>query len=359
MHQKRILQIGLIALAAILSLGTAVWAVVLRSQADPDNPNNQQASTDAPSTATNGPQLDALPAPGSQRGSGAATAGSSSQPPTNRITDGTVLLPEFEHGPLIAPTTSPEARTAIDAGLAAFTAGDLLAARAHYNRAARAGMSPADAANVFAALRQITERTLFSNTVTSGEPYAEIVKVQPGDALERIARRHRTTHQLLQRINNITDPTRLRAGQSVKVIKGPFAGIVTKSRFELAIYLGTDKDPFQTLIAVYPVGLGRDDSTPTGLWKVGEKLENPKFWGASNLPPMEADDPKNPLGEHWIQLVGTRGEAANRTDYGIHGTIEPDSIGKQTSLGCVRMRADQVAEVYTLLTRGSTVLIRP
>jgi lipoprotein-anchoring transpeptidase ErfK/SrfK len=45
--------------------------------------------------------------------------------------------------------------------------------------------------------------------------------------------------------------------------------------------------------------------------------------------------------------------------YGIHGTIEQDSIGRQASMGCIRMRPDDVALVYEMLSEHSTVQIRP
>ena len=64
---------------------------------------------------------------------------------------------------------------------------------------------------------------------------------------------------------------------------------------------------------------------------------------------ISGDDPANPLGERWIDL----GES-----YGIHGTIDPDTIGKAASRGCIRMRAKDVIEVYDFLVKGSEVVIR-
>jgi lipoprotein-anchoring transpeptidase ErfK/SrfK len=93
--------------------------------------------------------------------------------------------------------------------------------------------------------------------------------------------------------------------------------------------------------------------------EAGKKQKNPKFWGAGGLPPMEADDPKNPLGEYWIGLVGTDGHAVGATGYGIHGTVDPDSIGKMASMGCIRLVNEEVAVVFELLTEGkSTVIVR-
>ena len=54
------------------------------------------------------------------------------------------------------------------------------------------------------------------------------------------------------------------------------------------------------------------------------------------------------------------GEAVGHSGYGIHGTIEPESIGKAVSLGCIRMHNEDVAFVYKLMMPGkSTVTILP
>lgn len=45
--------------------------------------------------------------------------------------------------------------------------------------------------------------------------------------------------------------------------------------------------------------------------------------------------------------------------YGIHGTIDPNSIGKQSSMGCIRLRADDIAMVYDMMVEGkSTVVVK-
>ena len=46
--------------------------------------------------------------------------------------------------------------------------------------------------------------------------------------------------------------------------------------------------------------------------------------------------------------------------YGIHGTIEPDTIGQQASLGCIRMYNEDVELLFDLLYVGqSRVEVRP
>ena len=89
-------------------------------------------------------------------------------------------------------------------------------------------------------------------------------------------------------------------------------------------------------------------------------MKNPVYYSPRGEGVIEADDPANPLGEFWIGLVGLDGDAVGKESYGIHGTIEPNSIGKMESMGCIRLRNDDIAMVFSALTEGrSTVQIVP
>ena len=115
-------------------------------------------------------------------------------------------------------------------------------------------------------------------------------------------------------------------------------------------------------VMTFQVGLGKDDSTPTGTWAIGPhaKLKHPTYYPPEGGPAIDADDPKNPLGGYWIALTGIQGQAVGRTSYGIHGTIDPDSIGKQASMGCVRLKNADIAMVFDLMVEGkSRVLVKP
>jgi lipoprotein-anchoring transpeptidase ErfK/SrfK len=91
----------------------------------------------------------------------------------------------------------------------------------------------------------------------------------------------------------------------------------------------------------------------------GSKMVNPPWVNPRTGEQFAGGDPKNPIGKHWIGIEG-QGEAAAYAGYGLHGTIEPESIGQQRSMGCVRMLADDIALMYELLTeQGSQIQIRP
>ena len=61
--------------------------------------------------------------------------------------------------------------------------------------------------------------------------------------------------------------------------------------------------------------------------------------------PFPYGDPENILGTHWLGL--------NVPGYGIHGTWDTNSIGKQATAGCIRLLNDDIAELYTILPVGT------
>lgn len=169
------------------------------------------------------------------------------------------------------------------------------------------------------------------------DPYV----VQSGDQLRKIASKHHVSWQYLSRLNRI-DPKRLREGQKLKIIDGPFGAVVTLSDFELTLHHGGQ------YVRSYGCCIGKNNATPTGKFKVLNKVTHPQYTDPDGKV-FSGSDPKNPLGTHWIDLGDS---------YGIHGTIEPDSIGKAESRGCIRLLNADVSEVYDLLETGSEVVIR-
>ena len=93
---------------------------------------------------------------------------------------------------------------------------------------------------------------------------------------------------------------------------------------------------------------------------VTTKLSNPEWTDPRSGQYYAPDDTQNPIGEYWIGLDCIAGDCIGDSGYGIHGTIEPESIGADMSMGCVRLLPDDIREVYQLLVRRhSTVDIVP
>lgn len=165
--------------------------------------------------------------------------------------------------------------------------------------------------------------------------------VEYGDSLEQIGKQYKLPWQYLARLNH-TSPETLQAGQKLKVLHGPFGAVVDLSDFELTIHV------HGWYVHRYRIGIGADDRTPVGEFTVQNKLQNPTWYNPDGGI-IDADDPDNPLGEYWLGLGN---------HIGIHGTINPESIGNAVSRGCVHLNDADIAEVFNLLDVGSPVLIR-
>jgi lipoprotein-anchoring transpeptidase ErfK/SrfK len=259
------------------------------------------------------------------------------------------------------PTTAPSsAASLLSEARAKIDAGDLLTARNQLNDMLQSGqLNPADDAAIKAMISQISQTVVFGHDHFPDDPWGGTCTVQPGQSLARIAAAHDTTWELLGRINGI-DPKHLRAGATIKIVEGPFFGVVDKHRFTLDLYLGgLPGEKSSMYVTSVSVGLGRDQSTPVGTWMVEphHKLKHPTYYSPRGEGVIPADDPKNPLGGYWIGLTGTEGEAVGKMSYGIHGTIDPSSIGKQSSMGCIRLRSEDIALVYDLMVEGKSMVV--
>jgi len=245
------------------------------------------------------------------------------------------------------------AQTKIDAGR-------LLEARADLNESLQSGnLSESQAASVKSQITQINQTVIFGRQRFGDDPYGGVYVVQPGDNLAKIAMAHDCTWELLSRINGI-DPRHLRAGATIKLVEGPFFGVVEKRKFTMDLYLGgLPGEKSSMYVTTYSVGLGRDDSTPIGTWMIEphRKLKHPTYYSPRGEGVIPADDPKNPLGGYWIGLTGTDGQAVGKMSYGIHGTIDQTSIGKQSSMGCIRMGASDIPIVFDMMVEGRSMVV--
>ncbi|HEY4980726.1 MAG TPA: L,D-transpeptidase [Pseudolabrys sp.] len=108
----------------------------------------------------------------------------------------------------------------------------------------------------------------------------------------------------------------------------------------------------------YGIGVGREGFTWSGVKQVARKAEWPDWYPPSEmiarqpyLPRMTAGGPGNPLGARAMYIGGT--------EYRIHGTNNPATIGKRVSSGCIRLTNENVTDLYERVKIGAKVVVLP
>jgi len=172
-------------------------------------------------------------------------------------------------------------------------------------------------------------------------PYRERYEVQSGDSLQVIAKKFGTTEELLCKWNGI-DPKKkniIFPGQMFTVTPGPARIQVDKSDFCLSYFMGDH------LVRQYVIGHGLGGITPIGESTIETKKVDPDL---NTTDPMKLE-----MDARWMGLKDFGG----RNGIGIHGTHEPETIGKAMSHGCVRMFSHDVEELYDLVPYQTVVRI--
>lgn len=108
----------------------------------------------------------------------------------------------------------------------------------------------------------------------------------------------------------------------------------------------------------YGIGVGREGFTWSGEQTVARKAEWPDWHPPAEmvsrqpyLPRFMAGGPGNPLGARAMYL--------GETEYRIHGTNNPDTIGKRVSSGCIRLTNEDVVDLYGRVKVGAKVIVLP
>lgn len=276
----------------------------------------------------------------------AVPAEQAAQPPA-------VTIPEPNQA-IVVDNTSPEAAAVVREAVEDMHAGRIIAARDQLNRALDMKLGDKVRAKVKVTLADLANQWLFNKTVYPGDTLTELHTVQSGEVLAILARQYKVPHECIEKINGITDPERLQAGRAIKIVHGPFSAVISKKNYTFDLYLQG------TFVKQYKVGLGRaEHPTPTGKWIVAKgKMVKPDWTDPDTGRLYRGSDPDYPLGSRWIALDGVEGEAKGRTGFAIHGTKDPETIGTQTSRGCIRLFNGDVVEVYDLVEPGvSGVLV--
>ena len=140
--------------------------------------------------------------------------------------------------------------------------------------------------------------------------------------------------------------------------KGDYV-VVDKSDGVLKVYTGDPEAESGKLVAAFPVTMGsKEYPLPLGTWKATTYdflppfkyqpaiLNNPKTDKDLDLPP----GPNGPVGVAWLDLT--------KEHYGIHGTNEPQTIGRAESSGCIRMTNWDVLRLSQMMKPGFTAIFQ-
>ncbi len=108
----------------------------------------------------------------------------------------------------------------------------------------------------------------------------------------------------------------------------------------------------------YGIGVGRQGFTWSGVETISRKAEWPDWIPPAEmvarqpyLPRWVGGGPGNPLGARALYL--------GNTDYRIHGTNDPTTIGKHVSSGCIRLQNADVMDLYDRVGVGTKVMVLP
>ena len=117
--------------------------------------------------------------------------------------------------------------------------------------------------------------------------------------------------------------------------------VISLADCRLALMEGTK------VLRVFRTAVGAPGSpSPVGTYTIVNRVLNPTYFAPGKVIPP---GPANPLGTRWLGL--------SLDSYGIHGTNKPKSIGKAASHGCIRLRNDDMEELFRLVRPGDQVEI--
>lgn len=99
------------------------------------------------------------------------------------------------------------------------------------------------------------------------------------------------------------------------------------------------------VVKIYDVAVGAPQSpSPSGEFRIVQRLENPTYYKPGVVIGPGAN---NPLGTRWMGL--------DVKSFGIHGTNRPNSVGKNASHGCIRLRNEDVEDLFARVRVGDRV----
>ncbi len=349
-----------VGVAGLLGLG---YVAHKRARAQPEGEAAAAAEAPAAPLALSTPALASnplLPAPGGAAQAAAASSAPGAVPPELRtafarlgeaglgpLVDLRRIAVEFGGAPEAARAREALAREAERALAQArqLAASDVEGALVAATRGYVATLDAAQRRALRPELGALTDKALFAFRGERPSALLTIATVAPGGSLSRIASAHGTEYRCLQRLNRL-ETDRIRVGQKLVVPKEKASVLIFKQDFELLVLLGG------ALVQAFDVATGKDDRTPEARFVIETKLIEPD-WYSPDGKVYKYGDEGNILGTRWLGFANT----PEHQGFGIHGTKFPESIGTEASMGCIRMRNEDVEVVYDYVCLGAKVRI--
>ena len=211
---------------------------------------------------------------------------------------------------------------------------------------------------------RLADATMLVNPGVPGSPWTRSYTIRPGDSMSRIMSREKvpTSQTFIARLNGLKNPNAIRAGRPLQLPTGRFHAVVDLSSRDVAVFQEIEGS-WDLLIAL-PIATGprlrSDADGMEGVYTVAPrgKQRNPSWTNPVTGDRWKANDPENPVGEHWIELEGL-GEVAAVRGVGIHGTNDPGGIPGGRLPGSISLADDDIELLFQILDTGdSTVEIR-
>ncbi len=171
---------------------------------------------------------------------------------------------------------------------------------------------------------------------------ARTYTVQHNDTLNKISRRNAVTIEFIKELNGMKSD-RLKVGQRLLIPDLGFTLEINKTLNRLYLKVGN------VLVKEYPVSTGKSAyQTPVGIFFIQSRYPFPTWFHKGVV--VAAASPENYLGSRWLGF--------DKPQFGLHGTIFPELIGQSVSKGCIRMKNEDVEELYEFIPVGTTVIIK-
>lgn len=182
------------------------------------------------------------------------------------------------------------------------------------------------------------------------ESVAQVVR--GGDALVRVQDRFRKEQGvvvpigILRWLNGLSGDL-IHPGDELRAPSAPITLKASKSGFWLRLQIG------EGVLREFAIGIGKDDKTPAETFILKRPLEHPPWKDPVTGKLFHYGDPEYAIGTRWI---GFEPNGPHR-GLGIHGTNEPHTIGQAASLGCIRLRNEDVEALSDLVSPGMTIQV--